>query len=93
MGWWRSAFLETPEPLMLFSLPIAFLIMCWPAECCFWFHGVSPAASAGQDRLRFSWRCRLTSPSGIESGGNTLCECWWRHPEPGPFWATLHSLR
>jgi serine/threonine protein kinase len=27
MGWWRSAFLKTPEPLMLFSLPVAFLIM------------------------------------------------------------------
>ena len=27
MGWWRSRFPETPEPLTLFSLPIVLLLL------------------------------------------------------------------
>ena len=74
MGWWRSAFPETPEPLMLFSVPIVLLTFAFGIGVVFLvLMACQPPLWLGRTDCDAPRACRFTSPSGIESGGSTLC--------------------
>jgi serine/threonine protein kinase len=77
MGWWRSAFPETPDPLMLFSLPVLFVgavlfLASWRVSRRFGWAGqvvmllIAPIGLAVRDRIWWEYLMRMmVSTPGI----------------------------
>src|ERR1022692_3757834 len=71
MGWWRSAFPETPEPLMLFSLPAAFLVIMMGGGL---FFLVSWRATR-----RFGWAGQVVMLLALPIDLAIRDRVWWQH--------------
>ena len=94
MGWWRSAFPETPDPLMLFSVPVMFLVLMLGV-------GVLFLASWRITR-RYGWAGQVVMLLIASLGFAVRDRIWWQHlmrmmvatPGIGPLLAdaALHAV-
>jgi len=71
MGWWRSAFPETPDPLSLFSLPLIFLLIALAG-------GIFLLASWRVSR-RFGWAGQAAMLLIVPVGLAFRDRVWWEH--------------
>ncbi len=71
MGWWRTAFPETPDPLMLFSLPVMFLTIAL-------FGGVVFLISWRVTR-RFGWAGQVVMFGVAPFYFAVRDRIWWQH--------------
>jgi serine/threonine protein kinase len=70
-GWWRSAFPETPEPLMLLSLPIALLVIMMGSGVLFLI--------SWRVARRFGWAGQVAMLLGAPIYLATRDRVWWQH--------------
>jgi hypothetical protein len=70
MGWWRSSFPETPDPWMLFSMPVASLVL-----------GFSAAAYilvSWRVARRFGWAGQVVMLVAVTIGLSMRERIWWQ---------------
>jgi eukaryotic-like serine/threonine-protein kinase len=71
MGWWRSAFPETPGPLMLISLPLGLLTLM--------FGGGMLFLAYWRVARRFGWAGQVVMLLGVPIGLAIRDRIWWEH--------------
>jgi serine/threonine protein kinase len=71
MGWWRSAFPETPDPLSMFSLPLMFVLIALGGGAVF----------LGSWRIsrRFGWAGQVAMVLVAPVGFAFRDRIWWQH--------------
>ena len=71
MGWWRSAFPDTPEPLMLFSVPIALLTLAFGIGVVFLI--------LWRVNRRFGWAGQTAMLLAVPIDFAIRDRIWWQH--------------
>jgi hypothetical protein len=71
MGWWRSAFSETPDPLTMFSVPVMSLILA--------FVGGALFLVSWRITRRFGWAGQVAMLLIAPMGFAVRDRIWWKH--------------